>query len=138
MYRTTYTSGYPVSWDVPMCQRCALHDETAKSSPPVGVLGIVGVAAALGVGYGLYSMDLAYNEVAIVGYALFLAIVGSGLYEFFAWSIRRHKSKAVAMMGPTCTAVAGAVTPAWDMDFVYLKFTHDLYGSTFAQMNGAA
>jgi hypothetical protein len=135
--RTTTTSGYPLSWALPMCDACVAHQKRAVNPVQPGVLMLGFVVLTAIVGFTLFSLGIDGSDgVSVVAFVAFLGAVLVGGFLFYRRSGEQHLAEARTMMSPKCTdcGVSAAVTS--DLANIFFAFPNDLYGQSFASLNG--
>jgi hypothetical protein len=134
--RTTTTSGYPLHWDVPVCEACLIHQKKAQNPANPGLLLGLGLAAMFAVGFGLFSAGLSENEIAIGGFVVFIGLIGLGGWQYFQRVGRDRLAQAATLMTPKCTNVGPAVSASSNLEVVAFSFPNDQYAESFAGING--
>ncbi len=133
--RTTTTSGYYLHWDVPCCDVCLAHQKRSLNPTPVALLFVAGFVAMFAVGYGLFSMGLSEDALAIGGYVAFIALMGLGGWYVYRQVGAKRMAEARAMMGPKCTNPGPAAFATSNLETITFSFPNDPFAEAFARMN---
>lgn len=95
----------PLVWDVPYCRACLRHSRTSISPETPVFLAVFLLWA--GLGYWLFLLDLAYEDIAIIARVVALAVLASGAYSLTGWFRKYQEKRTRRMMMPGCIFFRG-------------------------------
>jgi hypothetical protein len=134
--RTTTSSGYPLRWDVSVCETCLAHQKRTLNPLSPALLVGAWLAIAFAVGYALFAAGVSEDAVAIGGFVAFLALTALGGYGIYRRVGVNRVAQATALMTPKCTNAGPAVAASSNLEVIAFSFPNDPYAESFAGING--
>jgi len=126
---------YPLVWDVPYCRACLRHSRTSISPETPVFLALFLLWA--GLGYWLFLLDLAYENIAIIAWVVALVVLAYGAYLLTGWFRKYQEKRTHRMMMPGCSFSGVAVGVRSDLSEVFFDIHNEGVNNEFTGLNGS-